>query len=123
MSTIYYFKPTEKNRKVIAELVPYIYEDKLDDFLSLPIGQRSSGSLPVFYRTSYYKSLKELKKFYDKNSDALMIVDEYDKNLSWDELKTELIDWNKNNDEAKNPVKYQYYGMKKDEDGFIFISC
>jgi len=93
MSTNYYFKDSREK-----EIEDYVNENAffLKDFIlpRLHIGKRACGWLPSFEKTEFYSNIKELEDFYIKNQDSLIIVDENENELSWDDLKNELINWN-----------------------------
>jgi len=61
----------------------------------------------MFYATKYYKNIKELENFWLSKND-IIIVDEYDQELTWNELKKELINWNKNNTKSLSNIDYSY---------------
>lgn len=142
MSINYYMKP-----KVI-EIIKKDIEDKIlnskiniehdilnqvlsyiegDDCL-LHIGKSSSGWKPTFHKNNYWSSVEEIIDFYEKNKEKVSIVDEYDKELSIEELEDNLINWNKDNKEALTPFNKEKSGFNDywlkdyylDKDGYVF---
>lgn len=85
----------------------------------LHIGKASVGWKPVFRRTEFYSTVREIKKFYNKNKKYVKIVNEYGDELTWDELKKELIFWNKDN--LNVFVRERKWYDYKDQDGYEFI--
>lgn len=141
MSTNYYLKPKiinkikkdlENSVDAENEVDNLIIEDlfsKLDgDTYLLHIGKRSCGNKPTFYKNIYWSSVEEIIDFYDKNKEKVSIIDEYDTELSLDELKDNLINWNKDNKNAKTPFDRDNSGFSedwlkhyyKDKEGYIF---
>lgn len=143
MSTNYYIKPKIiqeiqadlKNKKSNSKL--YFEENAIDkilnyldnDSLWLHIGKRSGGRKPTFQKNNYWSSVEEIIDFYENNKESVTIVDEYDTELSIDELKENLIDWNKGNPKALTPLDkdsgindYWRKNYYKDKDGYIFTT-
>lgn len=141
MSTNYYIKPKIiqeiqrdlENKKsnttidfeesVINNILNYLDSDSN----WLHIGKRSGGSKPTFHKNNYWSSVEEIIDFYEKHKESVSIVDEYDTELSIEELKENLIDWNKRNNKALTPFDdssgFNDYWRKnyyKDKDGYIF---
>ena len=141
MSTNYYMKPKIiqeiqidlKNKKnnskldfeenTLMEIMNYLDNDSH----LLHIGKRSCGRKPTFHKTNYWSSVEEIIDFYEKNKESVSIVDEYDTELSIEELKENLIDWNKDNKNALTPFDeesgFNEYWLKnyyKDKDGYVF---
>lgn len=56
------------------------------------IAKTSGGWLPLFQGHQGLKSVKQLKEIYD--TQKFKILDEYDKEFSWDTFKERVIDWN-----------------------------
>lgn len=140
MSTNFYFrnkeeyaKHNEVNNKVLAKIANIIDEirtivDDEDEVRSIQwkletaayvgyeqihIGKRSIGWKPSFEcQEGLFRSVREMKDFYEKNDDKYEILSEYGVVLSWDELKEELLDWN---GEREN-----MHDAYKDEDGYIW---
>lgn len=90
------------------------------------LGKRSVGWLPTFEQHQYaYQSVEEMMSFIE-NHPELTIIDEYNTVMTLDDLKSELIEWNKDNPDAKDHCEYEKkegYSIKsfKDKDGYIFI--
>lgn len=117
MSTNYYFKINTDDRKLSDdELLNKYLMDQLDT--EIHIGMRSGGWVPTFQETEYYKSVKEIREFYDKHKDSLTIINEYYDELSFEELEEELINWNRGYPEAKSHMQYPHY--YKDAEGYEF---
>ena len=102
MGTNYYFKIKDvklnldfpNNMDGIKNEILEILSEKLDDLTLIHIGKRSAGWKPLFQKTKYFSSVKEIREFYNKNEEALLIINEYDEELTFKELEKELIDWN-----------------------------
>lgn len=85
----------------------------------LHIGKRSGGWKPVFHHTEYYSSVNEIIDFYRSCPDVIDIINEYGDILTLDELRSQLIDWNRDNSEAAEQelIRDDY----KDDEGYLFI--
>lgn len=95
----------------------------------LHIGKRSCGWKPTFHKNNYWSSVEEILDFYRKNKESILIIDEYNRELSIEELKENLIDWNKDNKKALTPFdeesQFNEHWLKnyyKDNDGYIFTT-
>lgn len=129
MGTNYYFVVTNINVSITKPSIMNNLEkdifDKLQEHLSkistIHIGKRSNGRKPIFYRSKYYSSVKEIKEFYQKNKENLKIIDEYGNVLTFEELEKELINWNKDNDKAKQYMDSEIYYL--DDEGYKFSVC
>lgn len=125
MSTNYYFQVYAGLRTyedVNTDLQEYLLS-QVDN--ELHIGKSSFGRRPIFQKTDLYGSVKEIKDFYDKNKEHLTIVDEYDTLLSWRDLESKLINWNKDSEkiiDRKEELGFMYkeYQYYKDEEGYDF---
>lgn len=124
MSTNYYFQIKSSittDDKLSLNLQDYLLNQVNTE---LHIGKRSGGWRPLFNKTDFYSSVKEIEEFYKNNKDFLCIVDEYDNLLSWNDLKSELIDWNKDEDviDRKHEFGFLYDigSYYKDEEGNDF---
>lgn len=143
MSTNYYMKPkiideiktdlANKKNSNTLEFEENILNEVINgldsDVYWLHIGKRSGGRKPTFHKTNYWSSVEEIIDYYDKNKEKVSIVDEYDTELSIEELKENLIDWNKDNKNALTPFDkesgFNDYWLKnyyKDKDGYIFTT-
>lgn len=143
MSTNYYIKPKIiqeiqadlKNKKSNSRLgFEESVIDKMLNYLDsdlhwLHIGKRSGGRKPTFQKNNYWSSVQEIIDFYEQNRESVSIVDEYDIELSIEELKENLIDWNKCNTKALTPFDknsgiddYWRKNYYKDKDGYIFTT-
>lgn len=146
MSTNYYMKPKlidEVLDLLKARALNNLVEFDLDEVIAnqliieldekdtywLHIGKRSGGRKPTFYQTKYWSSVEEILDFYNKNKDKVTIIDEYGTELTINELKENLIYWNKDNPEAITPFDegsgvdvYWIKNYYKDKEGYIFSS-
>jgi len=121
MGTNYYFKDSREK-----EIEDYVNENAffLKDFVlpRLHIGKRSYGWAPSFEKTEFYSTIKELEDFYIKNKDSLIIIDEDENELSWNDLKNELIDWNRGDNISipprRNTTRFNYI----DDQGYDWCS-
>lgn len=97
MSTNYY--ACFKNKAIVNKYFGYEEYEKniLDDkgiVYCVHIGKRSMGWKPLFEaHPAAYSSVDDMIAFFNKYADDL--VDEYNRSYTLDELKKELIDWNK----------------------------
>lgn len=121
MSTNYYFQINSSltiNNDLSIELQDYLLS-QIDN--ELHIGKRSAGWPPSFQKTSFYSSVKEMNAFYKENVNYLTIIDEYeDRTLSWRDLESELINWNKN--ESNLMSRDGFEDTYKDDEGYDFIT-
>lgn len=136
MSTNYYLRTY--NQEIVYKYFPDEYEITegkhvvIDDKQITPcvyeihLGKRSWGWLPTFEQhRNAYQSVEEMMLFIE-NHPELTIIDEYNTVMTLDDLKCELIEWNKANPDAKDHCEYEKkegYSIKsfKDKDGYIFI--
>lgn len=99
MGTNYYFKVKNASEivKQISAISSLISNDTLDrikaELSYIHIGKSSGGWKPLFQTTNYYKNIEELKMFYANNKDNLQIIDEYETEITYDELSQYLIEW------------------------------
>lgn len=105
MSTNYYF---------------YKKEDNLEEVIH--IGKRSVGWEPLFERTKYFNSVVEIKEYFYNNQHNLLIKDEYGNLLSFDELETELINWNKDNALIQKHCHDSSDDFYSDSEGYAFAN-
>lgn len=91
----------------------------LEEASAIHIGKRSGGWYPLFQKTKYYSSVKDIKDFYIKNEKYLSIIDEYDREYTLNELEEELFTWNADNNAARSHMDYgtMYY---LDSEGYEF---
>lgn len=125
MGTNYYFKI--KEIKVDISLKSNInlkkcIQDKVNDYIEqiseIHIGKRSMGWKPLFQETVHFNSVAQIQQFYEENKDCLIIVDEYGSELTFDELREDLIIWNKDNLNARPHKDDKYYHT--DDEGYDF---
>lgn len=96
MSTNYYL---HTNNKSIAEQIgDYTITDSPDWGYLIHIGKRACGWLPLFQAHPGIKSVQDIE-MWCKNPEV-RIYDEYDSELSWEQLKTDLICFNGGTDGA-----------------------
>ena len=105
MSTNYYFrnKNSIEIKDILNGVISDVFIEKIDNEinnLELHIGKRSAGWKPLFEKTEYYSSIKEIVSFYKKNKKFIKIEDEYGKELTLYDLYKELFIWNKHNEKA-----------------------
>ena len=131
MSTTFYFKV--KADVSIDISIEGIIKDSLmaelkkciEENTEILIGMRSCGWVPLFYETKYYSSVDEIKKFFSKNKNHWLIVDEYGREHTFKGLEEELFNWNKDNPKAKkhleiSPIDRSYLNFYSDEKGYEF---
>ena len=114
------YEITEGEQIVVGnkQITPCVYE--------IHLGKRSWGWLPTFEQhKNAYQSVEEMIEFIQNHAE-ITIINEYDEVMTLDDLKRELIDWNKDNPDAKDHCEYEKkegYSIKsfKDKDGYIFI--
>ena len=103
MGVNYYFKIKEKRQKEIENFLTDL-EKKLIGFnTEIHIGKSSAGWTFSFQETPFYKSYKELLKFYEDNKNSIEIVDEYGDKIDIDYFKKLVEDKKK---EEFNYTKY-----------------
>ena len=126
MSTNYYFKlkneiklnvniPGKIGENIINFLNKKIEDDKIQ---YIHIGSRGMGYKPLFEKTPYYSSVKEIIDFYNKNKEYVDIVTEYEQIISLNELKEDLFNHNK--DKIVKSHLNLWDGIYIDEDGYEF---
>lgn len=127
MSTNFYFKfnktkeLTNMIHILLKDNLSNIYLKKIENILNqqIHICQISSYGV-LFQKTKYFKTVKELLDFYEKNEKDFDILDEYGKILSKESFKKNII-----NDSSKNFNDFFEEDCKKfyiyrDEEGFYF---
>lgn len=125
MSTNFYFRiKAEMNIFIsidgkIREKIMEKLKWTLDEATEIHIGKRSVGWYPLFEKTEYYSSVKEIKEFYESNKKHLDIIDEYSNEYSIEQLQEELFDWNKDNLEARSHSDLGH-GYYLDREGYEF---
>ena len=101
MSTNYYL--LTKNRSIAEKIGDFELTDTPDWGYLIHIGKRSCGCLPSFQSHRGIKSVKDIEEWC--KLPEITILDEYDKKLTWSQLKDELINWN-GGVEGKIPKEY-----------------
>lgn len=70
-------------------------DERLKQFIEcneIHIAKTSYGWKPLFERQlGRFSTIKELKQYYEDNSDMLEIIDEYDKAYTWDEFDKRVL--------------------------------
>lgn len=95
----------------ILEEVKWRFEEKEE---SVHIGKRSMGWVPLFEAGEYFSTMKELEEWHLKNQNEYIIENEYGEELDWNNLETELFEWEGKKTHSSNSY-IEYY---KDEDGY-----
>ena len=96
MSTNYYFRD-EKARYTLNNLNILFLDEEIKEQLlnkteKLHIGQYAGGWAALLKKNDkYYTNVDEMKHFYEKNKDRLIIIDEYNSELTWRKLEIEFI--------------------------------
>lgn len=139
MSTNYYFK-IKNSDEIKNEIKQLLKEEKLGYILgekilndegwvfndTIHIGRASSSWKPLFEKTEHYSSVKEMTQFYENNKDSLIIIDDYDNEVTLDQLKTFMIDnqGGKTNtiSEVENSIISELFTttIYEDDEGFQF---
>lgn len=101
MGTNYYL--LTKNKSIAEKIGDFELTDTPDWGYLIHIGKRSCGWLPLFQSHSVIKSVKDIEEW--SRLPGVIILDEYDEVLTWEQLKKELIDWNGGVD-GKIPKEY-----------------
>ena len=120
MSTNYYFKIKDYENliKHVKSLSNFILEDKVEDiFDGIHICKISCGWKPCFQKTQYYSNMEELIDFYIKYHKELVIIDEYDRVISWKSIYKEINICNKNKSHLNVNSTYTHI-FYKDDFGF-----
>ena len=102
MSTNYYL--LTKNRSIAEKIGDFELTDTPDWGYLIHIGKRSCGWLPLFQSHRGIKSVKDIEEWC--KLPEITILDEYDKVLTWKQLKEELINWNGG---VEGKVEKQYH--------------
>lgn len=124
MSTNFYFKIKAKIdiKTNASEGIDKIIKEKIEALLEevseIHIGKRYSYWNSLFEKTEYYSSVKEIKEFYEKNKENLIVVDECDREYAFEDLQEELFTWDKTNSESHVEKNSIYYYL--DDQGFEF---
>jgi hypothetical protein len=90
MGTNYYFVEKEA-KKFLDNFVSMFQEDV--EVPMLHIGKASCGWKGLLKRNeNFYKTVQEMKKFYERNKDKIIIMNEYHEEVTWEELEEKLLD-------------------------------
>lgn len=74
----------------------------------LHIGKRSAGWKPLFQLQQEYTSITGMREWFEAHSTEWIIMDECDKKMTWEELDSELIQFNANNPDALSHMEHPY---------------
>ena len=94
MGTNYYFK-LDKREEIKKAVDKFDYEaaKEIMDTSELHVCKNSGGWLPLFQaQEGYWDSVEEIEMFYNKYKP--MIISENNVELSWDDFKKGVINWN-----------------------------
>lgn len=93
-----------------TEFNPVNVENLIGDSGTLHIGQYVNGASALLkYNPKHYTTVGEMKEFYEENKDRLVIIDEGEKVLDWEELEKQLLS-------AKGPLRGQF----QDSEGYCW---
>ncbi|WPS85622.1 hypothetical protein SMD22_00755 (plasmid) [Brevibacillus halotolerans] len=131
MSVNYYFKDVKAKESLIqleqalktVTNVDMLFINKvkfpsIEDIFStheielIHIGQSACGTLLLKRNECFYKTITEMKQFYKRNQDRLIIVAEDGIEYSWDEFEREIL---------SQPPR-SGYGYHRDKDGYVWES-
>jgi hypothetical protein len=88
----------------IYHLIDFIPEDDIWAFREkINIGSTKYGYKPLFCKTVHYSSVKEIIKFYNDNKDELIIIDECNNEIPFNELMKIMTD----KTDSKSNVDYK----------------
>jgi hypothetical protein len=90
MGTNYYLKT--RNKKIAKEIGRYELMDEPDFHYEIHLGKRSGGWLPLLQAAPGIKSVKDIERYCTMPD--VQIFNEYSEELTWEQLKEELIYWN-----------------------------
>ena len=90
MGTNFYF--LTKNKSIAEKIGDFELTDTPDWGYLIHIGKRSLGWLPLFQSHKGIKSVKDIEAWCQLPE--VTILDEYDEEFTWEQLKEELIYWN-----------------------------
>lgn len=81
-----------KNKSIAEQIGDFELTDTPDWGYEVHIGKRSGGWLPLFQSHRGIKSVKDIEKWCELPE--ITIINEYDEEFTWEQLKEELIYWN-----------------------------
>lgn len=90
MGTNYYLRTC--NKKIAKEIGRYELVDEPDFHYVIHIGKRSFGWLPLLQGAPGIKSVKDIEHYC--TMPEVQIFDENKEELTWEQLRKELIEWN-----------------------------
>ena len=94
-----------KNKSIAEKIGDFELTDNPDWGYEIHIGKRSGGWLPLFQSHPGIKSVKDIEHYCTMPD--VKIYDEYGMELTWEQLKEELIYWNGGVDGAKPKEYYE----------------
>ena len=81
-----------KNKSIAEQIGDFELTDTPDWGYEIHIGKRSCGWLPLFQSHRGIKSVKDIEKWCELPE--ITIINEYDEEFTWEQLREELIYWN-----------------------------
>ena len=93
-SIMEYIKNTLTDNKRILSSIKYKMDNECNNIeynSDIHIGQNAGDYVTLLREQPYYNSVPEMKKFYLSNKDKYIIIDEYDRELTWEELESKFI--------------------------------
>lgn len=107
------------------------FEDKYGIYIQKPeihIAKTSAGWKPLFQANMLFKSVSEIKKFYEES--GLDIFDEYNTKYTWEEFEARVLKFGADgkshiqyNSEQDNMLSYyEKFNYHIDSDGYEFLS-
>jgi len=95
MSINYYFRDKiieDLKNKIIDADSPLLNGTALDEIGIVHIGQSQLGWVGLLQRQpNLYSSVSEMKAFFENNADRLVIVDDDDQLITWEQLEKLLL--------------------------------
>lgn len=125
MGTNYYFRIKcsikldgleEKSSPLMASVFNEV-KKYLNEVTFIHIGKKVSNWKPLFQKSEHFSSITEMRDFYHKNKSDLYIEDESGRKITFEELETELINWNKSDDEVNKHSDCFF-----DPEGYAFVA-
>ena len=81
------------------------------------VAKTSAGWKPLFESHHNIHSVAQYKQMYDN---GFAIHDEYGRTYTWDEFKERVIDWNKDDPDARSHLDYSQNDYYFDHEGYEF---
>jgi len=108
-----YIKNNLTDNKRILSNLKYKMENKCNDIeynSEIHIGQNAGDYVTLLREQPYYNTVSEMKEFYLNNKDKYIIIDEYDRKLTWEELEKNIVKL------GQGILRGEY-----DDDGFCWV--